>query len=51
MKWSITAAEFEMSEPPLPLTPKDKADSFIGTVLSYGFGDDGYRNADSVLSA
>jgi len=51
MKWGIPAAEFKMIEPPPPLTPKDKADGFIGAVLSYGFGDDGYRNADSVLSA
>ncbi len=51
MKWGIPAAEFKMIEPLPPLTPKDKADGFIGAVLSYGFGDDGYRNADSVLSA
>jgi hypothetical protein len=51
MKWGIPAAEFKMIEPPPTLTPKDKADGFIGAVLSYGSGDDGYRNADSVLSA
>ena len=51
MKWGIPAAEFKMIEPPPLLTSKDKADGFIGAILSYGFGDDGYRNADSVLSA
>lgn len=51
MKWGIPSAEFEMIEPPPPLAPKNKADGFIGAVLSYGFGDDDSGNSDSVLSA
>jgi hypothetical protein len=51
MKWGIPSAEFEMIEQPPPLTSKDMNDGFIGSILSFGFGDDGYGNADSVLSA
>jgi len=51
MKWGISTAEFEMIEPPPPLSSKDKADNFIGVVLSYGFGDNCSGNSDSVLSA
>ena len=51
MKWEIPSAEFNMIEPPPQLTPQDKADGFIGAVLSYGFGDDGSGNSNPVLSA
>lgn len=51
MKWGIPSAEFEMIEQAPPLTPKDVEDRFIGSILSFGFGDDGHGNADSVLSA
>ncbi len=50
MKWGITPEEFAVIEPPPPLLPKDQADGFIGSVLSYGFGDDGRGNADAVIS-
>jgi len=51
MKWGILPAEFKRITPPPPLTPADKTDGFIGVILSYGFGDDGSGNADTVLSA
>ena len=51
MSWKIPKAEFDMIEPPPQLTSEDKEDGFIGAVLSYGFGDDGNGNSDSVLSA
>ncbi len=51
MKWGIPEAEFDTIEPPPQLTSKDKEEGFIGAVLSYGFGNDGSGNADSVLSA
>ena len=51
MSWKIPKAAFDMIEPPPQLTSEDKEDGFIGAVLSYGFGDDGRGNSDSVLSA
>lgn len=50
MKWGITENEFAAIGPPLALEPKDQADGFVGSILSYGFGDDGQGNADAVLS-
>ena len=50
MKWGITAEDFAGIEPPPSLSPKDQTDGFRGAVLSYGFGDDGLRNADAVIS-
>jgi hypothetical protein len=49
-KWGITAAEFRQIRPPPELTRVDISDGFVGNVLSYGFGNDGKGNADSVLS-
>jgi len=52
MGWDIGNDEFEqleISSPPA-LTDSDRAQGFIGSVLFYGFGDDGHGNADAVLS-
>jgi hypothetical protein len=50
MGWRIPKAEFDKIIPPPQLTQNDREDGFIGTILSYGFGDDGNGNSDSVLS-
>lgn len=52
MDWNIGKDEFERLETlPVPaLTDKDRMHAFIGSVLFYGFGDDGNGNADAVLS-
>jgi len=53
MGWGIKNSEWEkpgISSPP-PLTDDDRMCGFIGTVLFYGFGDNGRGNADAVLSA
>lgn len=50
MRWKISEAAFAAVGPPPPLTAEDRADGFTGTLLSYGFGDDGRGNADAVLS-
>lgn len=52
MNWGIDNSEFEKlggSSPP-PLTDNDRMCGFIGTVLFYGFGEDGRGHADAVLS-
>ena len=51
MTWGISRAEFEKVGQPPQLTQKDREDGFIGAILSYGFGDDGCGNSDSVFSA
>jgi hypothetical protein len=53
MNWGIHGDEFEkLAALPLPpLTDADRLEGFIGTVLFYGFGDDGRGHADVVLSA
>jgi hypothetical protein len=50
MAWGIPAVEFNRIEAPPKLTDDDRRDGFIGVILSYGFGDDGCGNVDSVLS-
>jgi len=50
MKWGLTEAEFAAVGPPPPLTSKDRADGFTGSILSYGFSQSGQDNADAVLS-
>lgn len=52
MGWSIDNNEFEMLEKsfPPPLTDNDRMQGFIGSVLFYGFGEDGRGNSDAVLS-
>lgn len=50
MKWGIRAAEFEAVDSGPLLSEQDRSDGFIGSILSYGFGDDGNGNADAVLS-
>jgi len=50
MRWGIKEEEFERLSPPPPLTADDRAAGFSGSVLFYGFGDDGEGNADTVLS-
>lgn len=50
MKWGIADLEFSRLPKPPRLTENDLAEGFYGVILSYGFGDDGFGNADSVLS-
>ena len=50
MAWGIPEYEFDRIEAPPQLAEDDRRDGFIGVILSYGFGDDGTGNADSVLS-
>ena len=50
MKWGINRAAFENIEPLPSLTEEDRDQGFIGVALFYGFGDDGFGNADAVLS-
>ena len=51
MGWSIDDNEFEVLEEYfLPyLTDNDRRQGIIGSVLFYGFGDDGRGNSDAVL--
>jgi hypothetical protein len=51
MKWGIPAAELKMIEQKPSLTPEDMADGYVGTILNFGFGDDGSGNSNPVLSA
>lgn len=50
MRWDIHDDDFERIPPPPRLTKTDQKDGFSGVILSYGFGNDGAGNADSVLS-
>ena len=52
MGWNIDNGEFENTgvSPPLPLTDKDRISGFVGTVLFYGFGEDGRGNSDAIAS-
>jgi hypothetical protein len=52
MGWGIDNKQFEMLEAslPTPLTDHDRRQGFIGSVLFYGFGEDGYGNSDAVFS-
>jgi len=52
MDWGISEAEFDRAAALLPstLTAEDRSHGFVGTVLFYGFGDDGCGNADTVVS-
>ena len=50
MKWGIERQQFERVQSPHRLTERDKMDGFTGTVLCFGFGDDGTGHADAVLS-
>jgi hypothetical protein len=50
MDWGICEDEFHEIKAPPHITNKDQFDGFIDVILSYGFGDDGNGNADSVLS-
>jgi hypothetical protein len=52
MGWGIDNTEFEKLAASLPphLTDDDRMNGFIGSVLFYGFGDDGRGNSDAVLS-
>jgi len=51
MGWNIPAAAFEKIGPGPLLTETDIAQGFMGAVLFYGFGEDGFGNADPILSA
>ena len=50
MDWGITPDEFEMLDAPPLITPEYRRKGFRGTVLFYGFGNDGSSNADAVFS-
>ena len=52
MNWRISRGEFEglNATPPPTLTKEDRVRGFIGLALFYGFGEDGWGNADAVLS-
>ena len=50
MGWEITDDEFDMLEALPLLRDEDRIQGFVGTVLFYGFGDDGAGSADAVLS-
>lgn len=50
MKWGIADLEFSQIPEPPKLSERDLTDGFYGVILSYGFGSDGFGNADSVLS-
>ncbi len=51
MGWGIDGDEFDkLTVLPL-LTNEDRLEGFIGTVLFYGFGDDGTGHSDVILSA
>ena len=50
--WGIDNKEFEIlvASMPKPLTDHDRKQGFIGSVLFYGFGNDGHGNSDAVFS-
>jgi hypothetical protein len=50
MGWGIKGEEFDNIGEPPALTEDDRQHGYIGTVLFYGFGDDGQGNADPVVS-
>jgi hypothetical protein len=52
MGWEIDFSDFDDPRVPAlpPLTDSDRMGGFIGTVLFYGFGEDGQGNSDAVLS-
>ena len=50
MAWGIKEDEFDRIGDPPKITEKDIKDGFISIILSYGFGEDGFGNADPVLS-
>jgi len=50
MAWGIRKDEFGRINAPPQITDRDRFDGFVDVILSYGFGDDGNGNADSVLS-
>ncbi|NOX33714.1 MAG: hypothetical protein GXP56_08240 [Deltaproteobacteria bacterium] len=50
MGWGIKKIEFDKIIGPAGLSAKDETDGFIGSILCYGFGDDGSTHSDAVLS-
>ena len=50
MGWGIDEKEFEDLPEPPAITQSESEQGYMGTVLFYGFGDDGSGNSDSVLS-
>jgi len=50
MNWGIREEDFNRIEVPPQITDEDRLDGYIDILLSYGFGDDGRGNADSILS-
>lgn len=50
MAWGIRDDEFARINEPPQITENDRRDGLVDAILSYGFGDDGHGNADSILS-
>jgi hypothetical protein len=50
MKWGISEDEFNRLREPVQLSKEDRQEGFIGSLLCYGFGDDGSAHSDAVLS-
>ena len=50
MRWGIRKDEMDRIKTPPPITESDVKDGFIGAVLFYGFGDNGFGKSDPVLS-
>jgi hypothetical protein len=52
MGWEIDFSDFDDPRVPAlpPLTDSDRMGGFIGTVLFYGFGEDGQGNSDVNMS-
>ena len=50
MAWGIRKEDFDAIQVPPSLTEEDRDAGFVGVGLFYGFGDDGFGNADAVLS-
>ena len=50
MAWGILEDEFHRIKAPPQITKKDRFDGYVDVILSYGFGDDGNGNADSMFS-
>ena len=50
MGWGIAPEEFDIFETIPGLSDDDRINGFTGTVLFYGFGDDGMGHANAVFS-
>jgi len=50
MGWGIKEKEYDGVQRPLEVEESEQKQGYIGTMLFYGFGDDGSGNSDPVLS-